>query len=129
MAQKKILVVDDDPDFVDAVTTVLESRGYAVTSAADGAEGFRKAKAENPDLILLDVMMATKTEGFDAARQLKTDKDTSRIPVVLVTGIRKEMNLPFGFEPDEEWLPVGAVLEKPVLPDILIKTVEEHIRR
>ncbi len=128
MAQK-ILVVDDDQDFVEAVTTVLESRGYEVLSAPDGTSGFRAAKESRPDLILLDVMMATKSEGFDVARQLKADADTSGIPVVLVTGIRKEMNLPFGFEPDDEWLPVGQVLEKPVKPDELIRAVEQHIRR
>jgi CheY-like chemotaxis protein len=124
---KKILVIDDDSEFVNAVSNLLESKGYAVDSASDGKEGFKKAKSATFDLILLDVMMTEKSEGFDVARSLKADALTKDIPVVLITGIRKDMNLPFGFEADDEWLPVKAVLEKPVKPDILLKTVEEYI--
>ena len=124
---KKILVIDDDPEFVDAVSNLLESKGYAVVSAPDGKEGFKKAKSTSPDLIFLDVMMTDKSEGFNVARSIKADALTKDIPVVLITGIRKDMNLPFGFEADEDWLPVKTVLEKPVKPDILLKTVEEYI--
>lgn len=125
----KILIVDDDPDFVEAIATLLEARGYQVLSATNGADGFKEAKAKSPDLILLDVMMTHKSEGFDVARGLKEDQTTKDIPVVLITGIRKDMNLPFGFEADANWLPVKAVLEKPVKPDLLLKTVEENIKK
>ncbi len=124
---KKILVIDDDSEFIGAVSNLLESKGYAVISACDGEEGFKKAKSMSPDLIFLDVMMADKSEGFDVARSIKADALTKGIPVVLITGIRKAMNLPFGFEADEDWLPVKTVLEKPVKPDTLLKTVEEYI--
>lgn len=124
---KRILLIDDDADFREAVGTLLEAKGYAVDAAADGKEGVSKAQSVNPDLIMLDVMMTHQSEGFDVARALKADKATEKIPVILVTGIRKEMNLPFGFEPDEAWLPVKAVLEKPVKPDLLLKTVEEAL--
>ena len=86
------------------------------------------ALAEAPNLIILDVMMTHKSEGFDVARMLAGDEKTKVIPVLLVSGIRKEMNLPFGFEPDNQWLPVKAVLEKPVKPDVLLKTIEENIK-
>jgi CheY-like chemotaxis protein len=124
---KKILVIDDDPEFVGAVSNLLESKGYAVVSASNGKEGFKKAKSMPFDLILLDVMMTHKSEGFDVARSMKADAATKNIPVVLITGIRKDMNLPFGFEADEDWLPVKTVLEKPVKPDMLLKVVEEYI--
>jgi CheY-like chemotaxis protein len=124
---KKILVIDDDPEFVEAVLNLLESKGYTVVSAPNGKEGFKKAKSMSPDLIFLDVMMTDKSEGFDVARSIKADTQTQNIPVVLITGIRKDMNLPFGFEADEDWLPVKTVLEKPVKPDTLLKTVEEYI--
>ncbi|MCM8769511.1 MAG: response regulator [Candidatus Omnitrophica bacterium] len=124
---KKILIVDDDPDFVEATSNVLVAEKFDVVSATNGAEGFTKAKAEKPDLILLDVMMTHKTEGFDIARSLKTDQTTCQIPVIIITGIRKDMNLPFGFEPDEDWLPVKAVLEKPVKPDALLATIRKII--
>ena len=73
-------------------------------------------------------MMTTKSEGFDAARNMAKDDNLKNIPVVLITGVRREMNLPFGFEPDETWLPVKEVLEKPVLPDKLLKTISDYIQ-
>ena len=72
-------------------------------------------------------MMTTQSEGFDVARELEGDADLKGTPVVMITGIRKEMNLPFGLVPDSDWLPVKAVLEKPVKPEVLLKTIEEHI--
>ena len=124
----KILIVDDDADFVEAMTSILESKGYGVISASNGTEGFAKAKETAPDLMLLDVMMSTKTEGFDLARNLKSENSTKDIPVIMITGIRKDMNLPFGFEPDPDYLPVKALLEKPIKPDELIRAVEAHIK-
>ncbi len=124
---KKILIIDDDHDFIEAISMLLESKGFAVSSAFGGEEGVKKAKAEKPAVILLDVMMSYAAEGFDVARQLSNDDATKKIPIVLITGIKKEMNLPFGFAPDENMLPVKAVLEKPVKPQALIKVIEESI--
>jgi CheY-like chemotaxis protein len=123
----KVLMIDDDPEFVEATTNLLEAKGYDVESAANGKEGFDKAKAVNPDIILLDVMMTTESEGFDVARAMHKEESLKNTPVIIISGIRKEMNLPFGFEPDEEWLPVKAVLEKPIKPDVLLSTIEENI--
>lgn len=125
----KILTIDDDPSFVEAITTLLEAKDYQVISADNGEDGFKLAKSEKPDLILLDVMMTHKTEGFDVSRNLRSDKDTKDIPIIMITGIRREMNLPFGFEPDEDWLPVAVLLEKPIKPEVLLKTVEENIKK
>ncbi|MGV8122625.1 MAG: response regulator [Candidatus Xenobiia bacterium LiM19] len=126
---KKILMVDDDPDFVEAITTLLESKGYEVVSAPNGTEGIAMAKEESPDLMLLDVMMTRKDEGFDVSRALQSDEKLKGIPVIMVTGISRDMNLPFKFEPDSEWLPVKEVLEKPIKPDQLLKMVEQYIRK
>ncbi len=124
---KKILIIDDDNDFIEAIKRLLESKGYKVLTASNGNDGFNVAKRESPNLILLDVMMDTDTEGFDVARRLYKEEVTSKVPVILVTGIRREMNLSFGFEPDEELLPVRKVLEKPLKPDVLLKVVAENI--
>lgn len=124
---KLILIIDDDPDFADAVRALLESNGYEVEYAENGSVGFEKASGRKPALILLDVMMTTKTEGFDLARKLQDDPVTRLIPVILVTGIRRDMNLPYGFEPDADWLPVKAVIEKPIRPETLLKTVGEQL--
>jgi len=125
----KVLIIDDDPEFVEAMSNLLDAKGYDVLSASNGKDGVSKAKEMIPDIILLDVMMTTKSEGFDTARELHEDANLREVPVVMISGVRKEMNLPFGFEPDEDWLPVKAFLEKPVKPDVLLKTIEENIRK
>jgi DNA-binding response OmpR family regulator len=86
---KKILVVDDEADIVTFVTTLLADNGYSVIQAADGKEGFAKAKAEQPDLIVLDISMPEET-GVRMYRNLKEDAQTSSIPVVMLTGISHE---------------------------------------
>ena len=124
-----ILIIDDDPDFREAMATLLEAKGYEVETASDGSEGMEMARKSAPGLILLDVMMSGRTEGFDVARKIRDDDSLKNIPVVLTTGIRKDMNLPFGFEPDADWLPVKVILEKPIKPDVLLKAVEENIKK
>ena len=127
MSGKKILIIDDDPDFVDSITAVLEARDYSVESAPDGTEGFKKAKEIIPNLIILDVMMTKNTEGFEVSREFQKDEDLKSVPIIMITGIREQMNLAFGFEPDGTWLPVKAVLEKTIKPDQLLAKVAEFI--
>ena len=124
---KRILIIDDDFDFTEAISRLLESKGYKVLSANNGSDGLDLAKKENPDLILLDVMMDTDTEGFDIARKLHQDSQTTNVPVIIVTGIRREMNISFGFEPDDKLLPVRKVLEKPLKPEVLLEVIAENI--
>ncbi|RJP28035.1 MAG: response regulator [Candidatus Omnitrophota bacterium] len=124
----KILIIDDDADFREAISMLLEAKGYSVSTSANGKDGLDKAKSIKPSLILLDVMMTTKTEGFDLAQQFKSSKDLNKIPVIIITGIKKDMNLPFSFEADNDWLPVKAVLEKPVKPDILLSEIEKYVK-
>jgi len=121
----KILIVDDDTELVESVQAVLESKGYAVVTASNGEEGYKKAVSEKPNLMLLDVMMTTDNEGFAIARKLHENEATKHIPVIMVTGIKRVKHLPFSFEPDEDWLPVKAVLDKPVKPDDLLRHVEK----
>jgi CheY-like chemotaxis protein len=123
-----ILLIDDDMDFKAATSIVLKSAGHTIITAASGEEGFRKAKAEKPDIILLDVMMASPDEGFVFARKFREDGEISRIPVILVTGIKKIRGLPFSYEPDEDWLPVKAVLDKPLKPELLFKTIDAELK-
>ena len=85
LIQKRILVIDDEPEFVDMVKMRLEANDYLVLSAGDGIEGLRKAQEEEGiDLILLDVMMPGK-DGFAVLSELKRDRRTRRIPVVMLT--------------------------------------------
>lgn len=123
----KILMIDDDPELTEAVVNLVTAKGYEIDTAANGEEGLQKARSIRPDLIILDVMMTTKTEGFDIARELHKDETLNRTPVVILTGIRREMSLPFGFEPDEDWLPVKQVIEKPLKPEVLLSVLSEHM--
>ena len=130
MVQKqRILFVDDDPDFVAATQEVLESNGYEVITASDGASGFAMAVQMKPDLMLLDVMMNTTTEGFELSRKMKDTPELKDLPIIMMTGIRRAKNLAFGFEPDESWLPVKTLLEKPVPPARLLAEVAKYIRK
>ena len=121
MNGKKVLLVDDDADFVESNKDLLEAHGYTVVTAADGAAGLEAAKREVPDVMILDVMMAHDTEGFEISREVAAVPELKEMPVLLVTGIRRDKDLAYTFEPDETWLPVHKVLEKPVPPEELIK--------
>ena len=123
----RVLIIDDDPEFVEATSTLLDAQGYDVVSAPNGKVGIAKANEEHPSIILLDVMMTRDTEGFDVARELNKNPQLKNIPVIIVSGIKKEMNLPFGFESDDAWLPVKGVLEKPVKPNVLLKTIAQCV--
>lgn len=126
MSNKKILLVDDDHDLIDSNKELLESEGYEVHVAFDGKSGLEIAKAVKPDLMILDVIMATSTEGFEISRNIPKIPELKNLPVIMLTGIREKMHLPFGFDPDETWLPVKAVLEKPVVPEKLLEAVRQY---
>ena len=129
MAERpKILLVDDDIDFVEATKTVLESGPYEVIVASEGDEALRKAREENPDLILLDVIMPVK-DGFTAAEQLKKDPQLSKIPVIMLTSFAsrgQETSIPRsrGFSLEAE-----DYLEKPVSPDELLSRVQRYLKK
>ena len=118
----RILLVDDDPDFISATSMVLESK-YEIIVAKEGEEGIRKAKEENPDLIILDVIMPVK-DGFTAAEQLKKDPQLSEIPIIMLTSYaerKSETNIPVS---KGMMLEAEDYVEKPVKPDELLKRVE-----
>jgi CheY-like chemotaxis protein len=96
-------------------------------TAYDGESGLEKAKQERPDLMLLDVMMAHDSEGFEISRKIPEQPELKEMKVILVTGIRKEKELAYRFEPDETWLPVDRVLEKPVPPEKLLEEIKREL--
>ena len=122
----KILVVDDDPDILDAVTMILESQGYHVVTARDGVEGLATLKAENPDLMILDLLMP-KMDGFAVCKELRDPRWSryNKIPVLVLTSVREEASrrryeLETGLE-----LGVDDYMEKPIAPDILLERVSK----
>ena len=130
MGQGRILVIDDDPDITEAMTVVLENKGYEVQSAQDGSEGMERLKQSRPDLIILEVMMRTSQEGFDLSRELKHNPDYKDIPILMLTAVKQKTGLDFKTEAgDESWLPVEEFLDKPVKPDVLLEKVESLLQK
>jgi len=124
-ARKKILVVDDDPDFAEVNKTVLEANGYQVTVAHDGEGCLAKARSDKPDLIILDLMMKTVGDGMFAAQALRQDEATRATPIIVVTGVNQVP--PFNIGPHEGWLPVDVFIEKPALPEVLLEQVRRAL--
>lgn len=124
----RILIIDDDPDIVTSARLSLESAGHEVMEANNGTEGLAKIKSEKPDLIILDVMMDTTTEGFQLTLQLRSPDPTSEFkdfretPILMLTSIHSTTPLRFG--PTEDYLPVDEFVDKPLDPDELVKKVE-----
>ncbi len=127
MASQKeyILVVDDDPDVVEVIKTVLESAGYAVDSAHDGDSGLAKMRAKKPDLVILDVMMRKETEGFHVSYMIKNDPALAKTPILMLTAIGEKTGMKFSPDKDGEYLPVEAFVEKPIEPKDLLARVEK----
>jgi CheY-like chemotaxis protein len=117
----KILIVDDDPDFVEATRIVLEGAGHDTASAASGDESLRMVGTEKPDLIILDVIMSSILDGLNVSQQLQDDPEHKDIPIIMVTSIA---NTDYAaLFPTDEYVHINAFLTKPVLPDRLLQEV------
>ena len=124
----KVLLIDDDPDFVEATRIVLESKPYEVIVSYDGDDGLRKAREESPDLIILDVIMPGK-DGFSTAEQLKKDSGLKNIPVIMLTSYAEKgggssIAMSGGLAMETE-----DYIDKPVSPEELLKRVEKYLKR
>ncbi len=123
---KKILIIDDEPDMVTFLSTLLEDSGYDIITASDGDEGLMKIKSEKPDLVSLDLLMPNKT-GIKMFRELRKDPEITSTPVVMVTGFATDDTPNMDFK---KWIhersirPPEAYIEKPVDKDALLKEVK-----
>ena len=127
-----ILIIDDDHDLVDSMRIILESKAYNVRAAYNSKEGYAEMERKVPDLIILDVMMSTDTEGFDFAYKLKRNPEFREIPILMLTSFPQKM-LETG--PDkfqhilgEDW-PVTMFFEKPIQPEKLLVTIEQLLKK
>jgi two-component system response regulator MprA len=129
----RILMIDDDPDVTLAIRIPLEAVGYEFFSAGNSAEGLEKLPEIKPDLIILDVMMDTATEGFQTSLQLRSPSTDSEYaafretPILMLTAVHT--TTPLRFAPDEDYLPVDAFLEKSATPDQILAKVEELLAK
>jgi len=117
----KILMVDDDGEFLNAGKTVLESRGFTVITASNAVDAEAAIKSKKPDLIILDIMMEEPDDGIRLAHKLK--KQGLKIPVVMLSGVSAVTGLDYG--KCDEVMPCEDFLEKPVRPEMLIKKVQD----
>jgi two-component system alkaline phosphatase synthesis response regulator PhoP len=125
---KTVLIIDDDPDYVTAVSALLTGAGYVVHSAANGTDGLRLARSLLPALVLLDVVMTERTEGFSTLKQMRAVPALARTPVVIVSSIYTSELPVFQVSPDAGWVPADAILPKPVDPARLLAEVARLIK-
>jgi len=129
----KILVIDDDPDFIDAVTPILESALYDVVTALSPDEGKEKIFSEKPDLILLDIMMDSLFDGFSLCHAIKTSmeyKEFKDTPVIFVSAVKEKTGSRFAFRGEEQGM-IGPndYIDKPVKPSDLLARIEKFVKK
>jgi CheY-like chemotaxis protein len=123
--EARLLIIDDDPEFVEGIRGVLESAGYKVEAAYNPKAGFEALKRRPPDLLLLDILMGRGAEGVMLARKMRKDPQLSRIPTLIITGLREQIAFLFpGQAVHPHILPVDELLEKPVEPQLLLDRVK-----
>ena len=125
-AARTVLLVDDDADFVEMHRALLEENGYRARVAYSGRQCLEEVAAHRPDLIILDMVMENASDGFNVSRELRNSEYTKTIPLVMITSVND--SIPFRIEPDRTWLPVDALLEKPVDPQLLISVVDRALK-
>ena len=127
---EKILVVDDDPDMRDAITIILESRGYEIVTAQDGVEGLANLKAERPDLMMLDLLMP-KMDGFAVLKELQDARWAKYrdIPILILSSVREEASRRRYELETALTLEVDDYVEKPIAPDVLLERVEKLLKK
>jgi CheY-like chemotaxis protein len=130
MSAPSILIIDDDPDFVQVMKVILEGKPYNVISAYSSEEGWAKMETEAPDAIILDVMMGKGAEGFIFARKMRKDPRFDKIPVLMLTSMREQTGFDIpGDRIHPKFLPVDDYIEKGVEPQVLLDKIEQQLAK
>jgi formate/nitrite transporter len=124
-AVPNILIVDDDPDFVEIIRTILIKENYMVSTAANGREAWSAMTTKTPDIVLLDVMMSTTLEGVDVSRRMAADPKLKDVPIIMISSIDSTWHA--DKLPDNLHLPIDAWISKPVDPDHLLQTIRRFL--
>jgi len=125
--KKKVLLVDDDPDFVEAVKVIVQSGGYDVRIACDGKEGLEAVAAERPDIIILDVMMPVM-DGHKTCAALKGNKETADIPIILLTAVADRVTTSTYTHRDMLESEAEDYMPKPVEPKELLELIKSWLK-
>jgi CheY-like chemotaxis protein len=121
----KILIVDDDPDFLYTVQIVLEKAGFEVETATTPEGGISKVQSTEPDLVVLDVLMPSEYEGFEVARAIREDLHMTELPILMLTAVHDVKKVSYRFAPDKDYLPVDVFLDKPIELESLAEIIKE----
>jgi CheY-like chemotaxis protein len=123
MFMPRVLVIDDDQDYLEAIRTMLDDAGFRVETTSDPDEGITKVDLNQPDLVVLDMMMPDGYEGFAVTRHIRQRLGRYHLPIIMLSCIHDQKKIPYRLVPDREHLPVDAFLDKPVERDDLIDTI------
>lgn len=127
--QKKILIIDDDPDYVEGIKAILDQAQYNVDVAYNPKEGLKKLRTLSYDMLLLDIMMGRGAEGIMVARTMRKDPGLREIPVLIITGIREQIAFLFPGEPvHPRFVAVDELVEKPIEPGLLLEKVSALLK-
>ncbi len=130
MSAPSILIIDDDPDFVEVTKVLLETKQYNVRFAYNPEEGLAKLEEETPDALILDVMMGKGAEGFILARKIRKDPRFEKMPILMLTSMREQTGFDFpGQRIHSKFLPVDDYVEKGVEPQVLLGKIEQQLAR
>jgi two-component system alkaline phosphatase synthesis response regulator PhoP len=122
--RKRLLIIDDDPDFVEGIRAILEGADYEVDVTYNPKDGFEALQSDSPDLLLLDIMMGRGAEGVMLARKIRKDPELRETPILIITGMREQIAFLFPGEPVHPgFVPVDELVEKPVEPEFLLERV------
>jgi CheY-like chemotaxis protein len=121
----KILIIDDDPDFVRATRIILEKHNHETITADGGDAGYNRAVEEKPDLVILDVMMDTVLDGLSVSQRMHDDPKLKETPIIMVTSIA---NTDYAeLFPTDEYIHINAFMSKPISADKLMRQVNKHL--
>jgi DNA-binding response OmpR family regulator len=129
VSKKRLLVIDDDPDVRFSLTHMLEPAGYQVICAPTAEDGMDCIRKDHPDLILLDVMLASPSEGFHLAYELKRDEELKDIPIIMISAIGARMGMDYAKELGSDYLPVDRFLDKPLKSETVLGAVREVLQK
>jgi two-component system alkaline phosphatase synthesis response regulator PhoP len=128
MSEQKILIVDDDADVVESVASFLEANGYQVLKAHNGREGLKQAKLERPDLIIMDIMMNERTEGFFTVQAIRHTPGLESVPIFVLSSLYEQIPA-FRIPPDSGWLAHDQFFPKPANMPELLEKIRQFLNR
>ena len=127
MASERIVIIDDDPDVCEALSLILAPQGYHLSTFLSGPEGMAAIRANPPDLLILDIMLASPSEGFHLAHELRRDDRLGRLPIIMISAIGQTMGMDYAKELGIDSMPAELFLEKPLKAATELTAVRETL--